>query len=240
MPVPALRFDAVSKRYGARAALDAVSLEVAAGECVALIGINGAGKTTLLRCLLDFARPDSGRIAIHGIDSGQPRARRRIAFLPERFVPPHYLTGADYLRMQAELRGLPWSAQAAAGCAAALDLDPDALDRPVRALSKGMTQKLGLAACLASACDLYVLDEPTSGLDPKARALLARALRERLAHGGTLFYSSHALGDVEALAGRIALLHEGRLRYLGDCAGLCAREREPTLERALLRAIDTL
>ena len=96
----------------------------------------------------------------------------------------------------------------------ALDLDLSALAKPVRAFSKGMTQKLGLAGCLLGRKDLYILDEPTSGLDPKARALLKRRLRELRSRGHTIFFTSHSLADVEEICDRMAVIHRGRAALL--------------------------
>ena len=93
-----MRFDAVGKRYGGRVALAGISFTLAEGESVAITGVNGAGKTTLLRCLLDFAYPDSGVISIFGVRSRDPRARSRLAFVPERFQPPAQLTGHEVLQ----------------------------------------------------------------------------------------------------------------------------------------------
>ena len=113
-----------------------------------------------------------------------------------------------------------------------------ALGKPVRAFSKGMTQKLGLAACLLSGKDLYVLDEPTSGLDPKARALFKQQLREAREEGRTIFFTSHALADVDELCDRMAVIHAA------SCASparppSCARSQRPeSLEQAFLACIE--
>jgi ABC-2 type transport system ATP-binding protein len=119
-----------------------------------------------------------------------------------------------------------------------LDLNVAALDKPARAYSKGMTQKLGLAACLISGKALQVLDEPTSGLDPKARALLKRELREMKRAGRTIFFTSHALADVEEICDRMAVLHGGRLRFAGTPAELKARYSTTVLEEAFLECIS--
>ncbi len=233
----ALTCEAVSKRFGAAHALDAIDLQVRSGECFGLVGMNGAGKTTLIRCLLDANRADAGSITIFGTDSRQTAARGRLAFLPERFNAPYYATGADFLRLMARLYRHPWSEAEASRQVALLDLDPTVLGRPVRGLSKGMTQKLGLAACLLAARPLLVLDEPTSGLDPVARARLKAALRERHRDGGTVFFTSHALADVDEMCDRLAVLHQGRLRFVGTPAQLRERHAAPTLEQAFLDCI---
>ena len=234
---PALAFNGVSKAFGGTRALDALSLRVEAGELFGLVGGNGAGKTTLMKCMLDFTTPDSGAIEIFGVAHNVTAARSALAFLPERFNPPHYLTGRDFLRYMAALHRTQYDEALARDIFARLDLDPSALTRPARTYSKGMTQKLGLAACLASGKTLQVLDEPTSGLDPKARALLKRELRNLGASGRTVFFTSHALADVEEICDRMAVLHNGRLRYAGTPAALKAQFGVPHLEAAFLACI---
>lgn len=237
MTVPIIEFRQVSKRYGHADALREVSFPVLGGECFGLVGGNGAGKTTLLKCLLDFCETDSGDILIQGVPHTAPHARAPLAFLPERFVPPYYLTGRDFLRYMLALQKQAYHEATAASTLAALDLDEGALGKPVRAFSKGMTQKLGLAACLLSDKPVTLLDEPTSGLDPKARALLKQALRQMKAAGRTVFLTSHALADVAELCDRMAVLHQGRLQFAGTPAGLCAQTGEAELEQAFLRCI---
>ncbi len=119
-----------------------------------------------------------------------------------------------------------------------LDFDPAALSRPVRTYSKGMAQKLGLAACFLSQRSLLVLDEPTSGLDPQARARFKDYLQQYRDPGLTLFFSTHLLHDVEALCDRLAILHEGRVRFVGSCGECREHFHADDLERAYLRAID--
>ena len=233
----ALRVSGLAKRYGKLAALDGVDLEIGAGEAFGLVGANGAGKTTLIKCMLDLASHDSGTVEIFAIPSRDPAARRRLAYLPERFNPPHYLRAREFMRMMLELAGSPYDEADVAKLFDALELERDVLEQQVRTLSKGMTQKLGLAGCLALPRDLYVLDEPMSGLDPAARvavkALLARLAAERK----TLFFTSHVLADVEELCSSIAVLERGRVRFRGTPAALCERYGERGLERAFMRCI---
>ena len=122
---------------------------------------------------------------------------------------------------------------------AALDLEVPALDKPVRAYSKGMTQKLGLAACFLSQRDLYVLDEPMSGLDPKARDRAKDLLLNLKSEGRTLLFTSHSLADVEEVCDRVTVLHGGAMAYAGAPRGLCERHGEASLERAFLKCIET-
>ena len=235
---PALLFSGVSKAYGATTALLDFTLDVRRGESFGLVGGNGAGKTTLIKCLLDFSDTDRGEIRIFGVDHKLTASRRELAFLPERFTPPYYLTGGDFLRYMAELHGTLYDEALTAETFERLDLDAAALTKPVRAYSKGMTQKLGLAACLLSGKSLQLLDEPTSGLDPKARALLKRELTRLREAGRTVFFTSHALADVQEICDRMAVLHAGELRFAGTPAELTAKYGGSDLEAAFLQCID--
>lgn len=234
-----LELTAVSKRFGARAVLDQVSLEVARGEALGLIGLNGAGKTTLIRGLLDLGRIDSGHISIAGRAHTVPHARAQLAYLPEHFNPPWFATGLELLRHLTALHGCRFDAAAAAAEAAALDLAEEALIRPARDYSKGMAQKLGLIAAILPGCPLLILDEPMSGLDPKARALVKQRLLALRAAGTTLFFSTHLLADVEMLCDRVAILHAGRIVWQGTPAALTAHFGAVDLETAFLAAIDS-
>ncbi len=236
----ALCIDAAVKRYGRQAVLDRVYLDVQGGEYFALVGVNGAGKTTLIKALLDFCEIDGGNISIFGTSHRHYRARQRLAFLPERFAPPYFLKGRDFLRYAAGLYGNPFDEDKAAVLMSALDLEETALDKPVREFSKGMAQKLGLVACLLSGKDLLVLDEPMSGLDPKARALTKEHLLGLRDHGQTLFFSTHLLEDVEAMCDRIGVLHAGRMRFIGTPEECCERYRASSLEKAFLNCIESL
>jgi ABC-2 type transport system ATP-binding protein len=234
---PALEFAGVCKSFGTTRALDDFSLTVDRGELFALVGGNGAGKTTLIKCLLDFTTADRGTIGIFGVGNADTAARADLAFLPERFNPPYYLTGRDFLRYMAELHRRPYDEEEVRRTFERLDLALSALDRPARTYSKGMTQKLGLAACLTSGKNLQVLDEPTSGLDPKARALLKRELKRLREAGRTIFFTSHALADVQELSDRMAVVQNGRLMFAGTPAALVERYAASTLEEAFLACI---
>jgi ABC-2 type transport system ATP-binding protein len=233
----AVRIGALVKHYGKLAALRGVDLEVAAGEGFGLVGANGAGKTTLIRCLLDLAAYETGTIEIFGTAAGNPAARRRLGYLPERFNPPYYLRGAEFLRATLELAGERYDAARAEQLLDELELERDALARPVRGLSKGMTQKLGLASCFLAPRDLLLLDEPMSGLDPAARVAVKSVLRRLHGEGRTIFFTSHVLADVEELCSSLAVLERGAVRFRGSPAALCEKYAEPRIEAAFMRCI---
>ena len=234
---PAVRIDALRKRYGKLVALETVDLAVASGEAFGLVGANGAGKTTLIRCLLDLCAYDSGSIRIFGLPADRPQSRRCLAYVPERFMPAHYLRCREFLEFLARSFELRYEPERAQTMLRDLELDAGVLERPVRSLSKGMTQKLGLAAAFLLERDLYVLDEPMSGLDPAARVAVKSVLRRLAAQGRTLFFTSHVLADVEELCSSIAVLEQGRVCWHGAPEALCAKYGEPRLEQAFMRCI---
>ena len=239
MPESALRFAGVSKTYGPTRALRDVSFEIKRGAFFGLVGINGAGKTTLLKCLLDFCTFDGGTIEIFGVRHNAAGARARLAFLPERLNPPYYLTGEDFIRYTLEMQSLRYDRGEAEQMMRALDLDTAALTRPVRAYSKGMTQKVGIAAALLASKELYIFDEPTSCLDPKARALFKQQLNELKKHSRTVLFTSHALADVAEVCDQMAVMHGGQLRFCGTPQALRDRFGGGELEQAFLNCIGS-
>ena len=239
MTQSAVHFNQVRKNYGRQAVLQGIDLDVAAGMSFGLVGINGAGKTTLIKCLLDFCHVDDGLIDIFGTRHTDSRARARLAFLPERFMPPYFLTGRDFVGYMLRLDQRAADEGKVRAMFAALDLEAAALDKPVRSYSKGMTQKLGLAACLLSEPDLLILDEPMSGLDPLARARVKQLLRQLREQGRTLFITSHALSDVEEICEHMVVLHRGGLRFCGSPSALMQNYAPGSMEQAFLKCIES-
>src|SRR5688572_30817834 len=233
----AVRIAALEKRYARVQALAGIDLDVQPGEAFGLVGANGAGKTTLIRCMLDLCGRDAGAVEIFGVEGSRAEARRRLAYVPERFVPPHYLRCREFIELMQRVSGARSDAARAVQLLESLELERDILERPVRHLSKGMTQKLGLAACFVVERDLYVLDEPMSGLDAAARVAVKGVLHQLAAEGRTLFFTSHVLGDVEELCSSLAVLDRGHMRFPGPPAGLRERYAETSLERAFMRCI---
>lgn len=233
----AISINNLSKRFGSQQVLSEISLEVEAGEFLGLIGINGAGKTTLIKCLLDFIQFESGGIRIFDTDSTRTAARQRLAFLPEKFIPPYYLSGRDFLVYMHELHGVVFDWPGAEAILHILDFDPQYIDKPVAQLSKGMSQKIGLAACLLSNKDMLLLDEPMSGLDPRARAYLKRYLLGLKEQGRTLFFSTHMLADVETLCDKVAILHGGKMSFVGSPAECCEKYESANFEDAYLSCV---
>lgn len=213
----ALKFESVTKQHGKSVVLDKVSFEIAAGTIVGLAGINGAGKTTLIKCLLGLCSPDSGSMDIFGVSSLHARARGELAYLPERFNPPAFFKGGDFMKLAMRLYGIDPDEGKIRAMLSQIDLGQDALDLPVGRYSKGMAQKLGLVACFLSGKRLFVLDEPMSGLDPRARACLKEKFLRLRDEGGTLLFTSHSLAAMSEICDRVAILHEGRLTFVSGC-----------------------
>jgi ABC-2 type transport system ATP-binding protein len=233
----AIKIEKLCKSFASVQVLNQIDLIVSTGEFTGLIGVNGAGKTTLIKCLLDFCDVTSGNIEIFGTAHTRKEARENLVFLPERFMPPYYLTGKDFLVYMADLHGVEYSNNKVTDLFRILDLELSALSKPVREFSKGMAQKLGLASCLMSENELLVLDEPMSGLDPKARAYLKQYLIELKEAGKTIFFSTHMLADIEVLCDRVAILHEGRIRFTGSIEECTSMFEAENLEQAYLTCV---
>lgn len=229
----------VCKNYKRQRVLQHIHLQIQQGEFFGLVGVNGAGKTTLIKSLLDFCAIDNGEIHLFDKPHTQPEARSELTFLPEQFTPPCYLTGHNFLAYMAKLHGQIYDTAQAQSICQWLDLEVSALKQSVRNYSKGMAQKLGLAACFLSNKALFILDEPMSGLDPKARAYFKRYLLDlKSRREKTIFFSTHLLADVEALCDRMAILHAGRLQFVGTPAACCRTFAAQNLEQAYLRCIE--
>jgi len=219
----------LSKHYGPLKALDGLTLDVAEGEMLALLGHNGAGKTTLMKLLLGLTRPTHGGLELLGAPPG-PHHRQDIGFLPENVSFVGGMKGREVLRFYARLRG---AGQDQAETLLERVGLAHAAHKPVRTYSKGMRQRLGLAQALLGHPKLLLLDEPTTGLDPVLRRAFYDILRELRAAGTTVLISSHVLTELELRAERIAILSQGRLVACDTLAGLRAQAALPVRIRAV-------
>lgn len=206
---PAITTAGLSKSYGRQPALVDVDLSVDAGEIFGYLGPNGAGKSTTLRILMGMLRPTSGSATVLGLDcwSSAPRVHRRVGYVPGELALYEKMTGLDHVSYFGQV-GARGGRSRATDIADRLDLD---LGRPVRVMSRGNRQKLGLVLALMSSPELLILDEPTTGLDPIMQREFDEVLREHTAAGGTVLLSSHVLSEVQQVADRIGVLREGRL-----------------------------
>lgn len=233
-----LEIDNLKKEYPKQVVLKGIDLEVKSDEVFSLIGVNGAGKTTLIKCILDFIKINSGHITVFDKSSIDTVSRDFLAYLPERFIPPYYLNGKQFLNYIFDLHKSKIDAAAINKMIVDLDLSEDILKKSVREFSKGMAQKLGLAALLLLDKKLLILDEPMSGLDPKARVLVKKQLKLAKEKGKTIFFSSHLLADVEELSDRIGILHEGKIAFCGSPDECKQKYQASTLENAFLKCIS--
>lgn len=235
-----LNIEGLNAHYGARQAVRDVGFSVKAGETFGLIGLNGAGKTTLIKTILGLKEPTSGAISIMGHARDNRLAKQNIAYLPERFDPPWFLSGYEFLSFSLSFYGKTIEKEEIDRVATMLRLDLAALPRRMQTYSKGMRQKLGLMATVLTGCSLMILDEPMSGLDPLARALVKDLFVSARKAGRTIILSSHILADMDELCDRVAVIHDGDLRFLGVPSDLRRNTQEETLERAFLSCIGTL
>lgn len=223
---------------GEASVLENITLSVRAAEIFGVLGQQGAGTTSLLKSVLMLLKPQAGTVRLFGDPHHRPGARSRLAYLPERFRPPGDLSGRDFIRLTLAFHACNVRRAHLAALAEELEFDPSALRRPIRDYPKGMAQKLGLLAVLATDLPLLVLDQPMSGLDPKARLLVKRQLAAYRARGRAILLGSRIPADHDRLCDRIAILHRARLAYVGTPEELQARHGAPTLESAFLATIE--
>ncbi|MFO0935706.1 MAG: ABC transporter ATP-binding protein [Gemmataceae bacterium] len=209
MTEPILNAENLSKDYGTVLALDQLSLSVAPGEIVGLLGPNGSGKTTAIRIVLGMIRATSGRVRVAGFDcwNQSVEVRQRISYLPGELRLYEGMTGRRLVQFLGSLRGES-DFSAAESLARQLDID---LGRPLSQMSSGMKRKVALVAVLTPQVPLVILDEPTNTLDPTMRdEFLAQLIRAKQA-GKAVLFSSHVLSEVESVCDRVVILKKGKL-----------------------------
>jgi ABC-2 type transport system ATP-binding protein len=216
--MPALDISGVTKQFGGVTALQDLDLSVADGEVFGFLGPNGAGKSTTINVVLDYVKPTDGSVEVFGIDAQtDPVAvRERVGVLPEGFNVLGEMTGREHVAFAVESKGAD---DDPADLLELVSLD-EVAHRPASDYSKGMRQRLALAMAISGDPDLLILDEPTTGLDPNA-ARFVRQTVTRLSDDGTaVFFSSHVLDQVEAVADRVGILRQGRLVAVDSIDGL--------------------
>ena len=225
--VDAIRVDGLSKWYAngwsksrRKLALSNLTFRVGAGQSFGIIGPNGAGKTTLVKVLLTVLRPTEGTVRIFGENPELSQVRARIGYLPERLALAPASTPVEFLRSVCRLKQLKNGDADVERQLARVDMSNDANKR-IKTFSKGMKQRVGLAAALLGAPDLLVLDEPTDGLDPIGRAQFRNILLEEKQRGATVILNSHLLSEAERICDAVAILVRGVILRLGLIRDLC-------------------
>ncbi len=219
---PAIATHHLSKTYGRNRGIHDITMQVERGEIFGFLGPNGAGKSTTLRTLLGFLRPTSGRAEILGLDTQAKSVEihRHLGNLPSEFNLEDRMTGAQLLRFFADLRGGNIFLDYAHELAERLQAD---LNRPMRRLSRGNKQKIGIIQALFHRPDVIILDEPTSGLDPLVQEEFLTILKETRGNGQTIFFSSHILPEIERVADRVGIIRDGEMIAVEDPSTLTGR-----------------
>jgi ABC-2 type transport system ATP-binding protein len=218
----ALKLDGVTKRYGGFTAVRDLSFEVKRGAILGFLGPNGAGKTTTLRMILGLIAPSAGRLEVLGETDGS-KLRARIGFLPEERGLYRRMTAVGAIAFFASLKGLSSGEAKRRGRKLLEDNGlGEAADRPIRALSKGMAQKVQLLSAIAHEPDLVILDEPFSGLDPVNQQSLEDIIRGLAKNGATVVFSTHVMQHAERLCDQVVLIADGAKMFDGKVAEACA------------------
>ena len=233
-----ITYEGFRKTYGRVLAVEGLDLEIRPGETLALIGPNGSGKSTTLKAAVGLVRPSAGRVLVDGLDVALgPEARTGLGYLPQRLSFPEGVPAVEAMRLYARLRG-----------ASAGDVDrllervglADAASRSTDGFSGGMRQRLGIAIALLGRPRVLLLDEPSAALDPTGALLVRDLIGDIAAEGTTVLLSSHDLGEVAALADRVAIFAGGRMTALGTIAELEARAGAISLEVVYRRFAEGL
>lgn len=244
---PAISITAVTKSFKGTPVLKGVNLEVRKGEIFALLGANGAGKTTLIKMLATLLKPDSGTARICGdsVTEQAGKVRQRISLTGQFAAVDDVLTGRENLVMMAKLRRVADAGTLADSLLKRFDLVAAAA-KPASTYSGGMRRRLDIAMSLIGNPEVIFLDEPTTGLDPEVRREVWNQVRGLAQGGTTVFLTTQYLEEAEALANRIAILHDGRIAALGTLQELRAKlppakveyvEKQPSLEDVFMAVI---
>lgn len=208
-------------------ALDGIDLTIAAGEIFGLLGPNGAGKTTTVKIMLGLTHPTEGSAKILGIPVGSPECRRKVGYLPEGHRFPGYLTARQTLSILARMSGVdPSVVRARIPAMLERVRMSEWIDVKVKKFSKGMTQRIGLAAALIHDPAVLLLDEPTDGVDPVGRREIRDILHEEARRGRTILLNSHLLSEIELTCDRVAVLRKGRMAAQGRIEDLTRCESQ--------------
>jgi len=206
-----------------------ISFDIPKNKIVGLVGLNGAGKTTLIKTIVGLRDFQKGDIE---------KSNDQIAFLPERFEAPAFLTGFEFIEFHLKSYKKTISREQVEEYANNISFDLKALDKRIKTYSKGMRQKIGVLATLMAECDLTILDEPMSGLDPKARHDVKQLITAATEKGQSIFMSSHALNDVSSLCDTVIIIHKGEIVFSGAVRDMLEQSKDQDIEKAFLNIIE--
>lgn len=232
----------VTKRYGEKTAVDAVDIDVHAGEIFGFLGPNGAGKTTAIKMIVGLLRPDEGKITLDGIDVLRDplEAKRHLSYVPDNPEIYNKMTGQQYLHFLASVYGITKEERdrRIQKYADAFEMT-DSLPDFISAYSHGMQQKICLIGALLHEPDVFILDEPMVGLDPKSSFRLKELMRERCDAGKSVFFSTHVMEVAEKLCDRIAIINKGKIIAVGTLEEIRAQAKdEGSLEKIFLELTE--
>lgn len=237
----------IGKNFYNNAVLSNLNMNVNEGDIYGLIGLNGIGKTTLIKLLLSIATPDCGDIEIFGqqitnqkrkgnLSNNANKIRKKICYLPEKFIPSNELTGREVIEMLAKFHRENISRSELKRWCDKFHFDFEDLKRKIKNYSKGMVQKVGLISTFATKSKLYILDEPMSGLDFESRNVLKQEIREiNKKQGATIFFTSHIMSDIDELSNRVGVLHNCNLVFEDSITKL--KKYSNNVESAVLKII---
>lgn len=212
MANPVLETNNLTKLYGEKIGCEKICLSIDEGQVFGFLGPNGAGKSTFVKMLIGLIKPTSGTATLLGAPIGDVYTRRRVGFLPENFRYQEWLTGRELLRCHAQLARMPRTEHSRRIDEVLQQVKLEAAaDFKIKTYSKGMQQRIGIAAALISDPDLLFLDEPTSALDPIGRMEVREIIADLKARGKAVFLNSHLLGEVEMVCDKVAIIKSGRI-----------------------------
>ncbi|MCP4121639.1 MAG: ABC transporter ATP-binding protein [Bacteroidetes bacterium] len=234
-----LAIKGLDKSYKNKTVLKAVSFDVPAGSLFGLVGVNGAGKSTLIKCILQFTSAQKGLIyAENEPIENNPDYKRCIGYLPEVFQPPAHLRCGEFLNYcYVLIRKKNCPREKVMHFLEMVGL-PEVFNTPIRKLSKGMRQRIGIAQAIIHDPRLLILDEPFSGLDPIGRYELKPLLKRLHKDGKTIFFSSHNLNEIQDLCTSLAILHDGHIACNDEIDNILAQFQVDDFEQAFLRAVE--
>ncbi|MDD5729551.1 MAG: ATP-binding cassette domain-containing protein [Candidatus Omnitrophica bacterium] len=232
MPAVFLEIKDLTKRFGKFEVFRKLSLQIQKNEIFGLLGPNGAGKTTLIKCILQLLKFQEGGIYCDGKPLTPRYIYKSFGYLPENYLPPRELSAEEFL----SLLGLSFGATSQ-GIKALLEKVGLDGRKKIKYYSRGMIQRLGLAATILKDPGFIILDEPTLGLDPVGQSDILSLLKQLNKDGKTIFFSSHNLFQVERICARIGVMHQGKMQFIGATKEFIAKHHADSLEQAFLKEV---